>query len=80
MAGKNVANPIAVLQSAADMLEYLGVFDHCRMLRESLDKCVNEAKIHTPDVGGTAQTTDVVNFILHDMKQKVQNFYEAKSI
>lgn len=78
MAGKNIANPIAVLNSASDMLDYLGLHDHCRMLRESVDKCLNEAKIHTPDLGGTAQTTDVINFILHDMKQKVQNFYEAK--
>ena len=78
VAGKNIANPIAVLNSAADMLEYLALDDHCAMLRGSLDKCLNEEKIHTPDLGGTAHSTDVINFILHDLKQKTQNFYEAK--
>lgn len=80
MAGKNIANPIAVLNSSADMLEYLGLEDHCRLLRGSIDKCLNEAKIHTPDLGGTSSTTDVINFVLHDLKQKTQYFYEAKQI
>lgn len=80
VAGKNIANPIAVLNAAADMLEYLGLNDYCIMLRDSIDKCINVAKIHTLDMGGNAQTTDVINFILHDMKQKVQNFYEAKAV
>lgn len=78
MAGKNIANPIAVLNSSADMLEYLGLHHHCNMLRSSVDKCLNEAKIHTPDLGGDAMTTDVINFVLHDLKQKTQYFYEAK--
>ena len=80
VAGKNIANPIAIYNAAADMLEYLGLHDYCNMLRSSLHKVVNEAKIHTPDLGGTATTSDVVDFIMHDLREKVQNFYSGKQI
>jgi len=66
--GKNVANPLAMLNASADMLEYLGLEDDCMMLRESIDKVINSEKLHTKDMGGTASTTDVVNFIAEDIK------------
>ena len=79
VAGKNVANPIAVLNAAADMLEYLGLGAECGMLRDSLDKCLNVEKIHTRDLGGTASTTDIIDFLLRDMKEKTRAFYEARA-
>lgn len=72
VAGKNIANPIAMFNASADLLEYLGLEQYASILRGSIDRALNVKKIHTPDLGGSATTTDVVNFILHDVKKKTQ--------
>lgn len=46
--GKNVANPIGIMNAAADLLRYLKLKQHSIRLREAIDKTVNEDKIHTP--------------------------------
>lgn len=61
--GKNVANPIAMIWSGAMMLEFLGQGDanytaaHDAMLG-AIERCLVEGP-RTPDMGGTANTTDV---------------------
>ncbi|XP_054259978.1 isocitrate dehydrogenase [NAD] subunit gamma, mitochondrial-like isoform X1 [Macrosteles quadrilineatus] len=66
IAGKNIANPIAMLNAAVDMLEHLGHQTHANLLSAAINQTVNVDKIHTPDLGGTATSTDVVqNIIKH---------------
>ncbi|XP_075218903.1 isocitrate dehydrogenase (NAD(+)) 3 non-catalytic subunit gamma isoform X2 [Lycorma delicatula] len=66
IAGKNIANPIAMLNSAVDMLQHLGHQTHADIIENAINKTVNEDRIHTPDLGGTATSTDVVqNIIRH---------------
>ena len=72
VAGKNIANPLAMFNASADLLEYLGLERYSSIIRSSIDRVLNKAKVHTPDLGGEAKTTDVVDFILHDVKQKTQ--------
>jgi len=61
--GKNIANPIAMIWSGAMMLEFLGQGDanytaaHDAMLG-ALERCLVEGP-RTPDMGGTANTTEV---------------------
>jgi tartrate dehydrogenase/decarboxylase/D-malate dehydrogenase len=61
--GKNIANPIAMIWSGAMMLEFLGQGDanytaaHDAMLA-AIERCLVEGP-RTPDMGGTANTTDV---------------------
>ncbi|MBD8656140.1 tartrate dehydrogenase [Oxalobacteraceae sp. CFBP 13730] len=61
--GKNIANPIAMIWSGAMMLEFLGQGDanytaaHDAMLG-AIERCLVEGP-RTPDMGGTANTTDV---------------------
>ena len=61
--GKNIANPIAMIWSGAMMLEFLGQGDanytaaHDAMLG-AIERCLVEGP-RTPDMGGTASTTDV---------------------
>ncbi|GAA0427050.1 tartrate dehydrogenase [Massilia aurea] len=61
--GKNIANPIAMIWSGAMMLEFLGQGDanytaaHDTMLG-AIERCLVEGP-RTPDMGGTANTTDV---------------------
>lgn len=70
MTGKNIANPIAVLNASADLLQHLMLEDYAVMIRRAINKALNEAKIHTPDLGGHYGTTDVVNFVVDDIRQQ----------
>ena len=64
----NIANPLAMINASADMLEHLGLVYHATVIRNSIHKVLNEARIHTPDLGGTHHTTDVIDFILKDVQ------------
>jgi isocitrate dehydrogenase (NAD+) len=72
VAGKNIANPIAMFNASADLLDYLELDDYALILRDAIYNALNVAKIHTPDLGGQHTTQDVVNFILNEVKEKTQ--------
>ncbi|MBQ5948692.1 tartrate dehydrogenase [Massilia sp. ST3] len=61
--GRNIANPIAMIWSGAMMLDFLGAGDarytaaHDALLR-AIEHCLQEGP-RTPDMGGSANTTDV---------------------
>lgn len=60
--GKGIANPIATFWTAAMMLEHLGEAKAARQLMKAIE-AVTAAKIHTPDLGGTATTADVTRAV-----------------
>ncbi|CAH1998154.1 unnamed protein product [Acanthoscelides obtectus] len=64
IAGKNVANPIAMLNAGIDMLHHLGHVQHADLITKAMVKTICEDKIHTPDLGGTAKSTDVIQNII----------------
>lgn len=67
IAGKNVANPIAMLNAAVDMLRHLGHKEHAVLIQNAINKTVNEG-VHTPDLGGTATSRDVIDNIKKHIK------------
>lgn len=67
IAGKNIANPIAMINASIDMLEHLGNHYHADLIRRAVDTTVNVQKVHTPDLGGTASSTDVVQAIINNI-------------
>nr|XP_023022997.1 isocitrate dehydrogenase [NAD] subunit gamma, mitochondrial-like [Leptinotarsa decemlineata] len=64
IAGKNIANPIAMLSASVDMLNHLGHLQHANMIKNAIVQTLCEDKIYTPDLGGTAKSTDVVQRII----------------
>ncbi|XP_071438704.1 isocitrate dehydrogenase [NAD] subunit gamma, mitochondrial-like isoform X1 [Hetaerina americana] len=64
IAGKNIANPIAMLNAAVDMLEHLGFTYHASNIKKAIEFTINEDRFHTPDLGGSSSSTDVVQNIL----------------
>jgi len=76
IAGKNIANPISMLNAAVDLLLHLGLDNHAQWLAEGIHKTINEDKIHTPDLGGQATSMDVVKNIIEylQLKTKVENW------
>jgi isocitrate dehydrogenase (NAD+) len=67
IAGKNAANPIALILSAAMMLEHLGENDAARRVRKAVDAVLAEGKKLTPDLGGTAGTTEIAEAIIIEL-------------
>ena len=59
IAGKGLANPLATVWSASQMLDFLGHADSSRMLLDAVEKVLVEKKCLTPDLGGTATTSEV---------------------
>jgi 3-isopropylmalate dehydrogenase len=64
IAGKNVANPIAAILSAAMMLDHLGAPTAGDDLRRAVGKVLAADGPKTPDLGGTASTNDVGEAVL----------------
>jgi isocitrate dehydrogenase (NAD+) len=57
IAGRNVANPTALLLSAVMMLEHLGERDAAGRIRRALETVLAAGAVRTPDLGGAASTT-----------------------
>lgn len=67
IAGKNIANPSALLLAFALMLEALGKLDEANRLRTALAAVVEEGKTVTPDIGGHATTTEFTQAIIEKL-------------
>ncbi|HSB62168.1 MAG TPA: isocitrate/isopropylmalate dehydrogenase family protein [Vicinamibacteria bacterium] len=63
IAGKNAANPMALVLSSAMMLEHLGENDAARRVREAVDGVLAEGGKLTRDLGGSAGTTEIAEAI-----------------
>ena len=64
IAGKGVANPLALLLAAAMMLDHVGHQEAGAKLRAAIDATLRVDGVRTGDLGGTATTRDVTQAIL----------------
>jgi 3-isopropylmalate dehydrogenase len=66
IAGQGIANPAAMLRSTALLLEHaLGQPDEARALERAVDEALESAP--TPDLGGSATTSDVGAAVLRGL-------------
>jgi isocitrate dehydrogenase (NAD+) len=63
IAGKNLANPMALVLSSAMMLDHIGELDPARRVREAVHAVLREGKHLTRDLGGKAGTTEIAEAI-----------------
>jgi 3-isopropylmalate dehydrogenase len=68
LAGKNVANPIGAILSAALMLEYLGAVDEARVIERVVQQAV-VGRQGTPDIGGTLGTIETGDWIAREIRE-----------
>jgi isocitrate dehydrogenase (NAD+) len=68
IAGRNVANPIAVLLSALLMLRHLGEGATAARVRRALDRVLLSGQVRTRDLGGSASTTEFAGAIIEALK------------
>jgi isocitrate dehydrogenase (NAD+) len=67
IAGKNLANPTAVIRSSQLMLDYLGETQAAARIQAALEKVYGEKKALTRDVGGTASTSEFADAVIAAM-------------
>jgi isocitrate dehydrogenase (NAD+) len=58
IAGKNLANPTALLLSALLMLDHIGEAAAAQAIRQALERVLADGSVRTRDLGGTATTTE----------------------
>ena len=68
IAGKGIANPIALLLAAAMMLDHAERRDAAAKLRAAIDTTLRVDGVRTGDLGGNATTHDVTQAILRRLK------------
>ena len=67
IAGKGIANPIAMMLSAVMMLRYIGENEAADRLDGAILKVLNEANILTGDLGGSATTMQLANEVKNNL-------------
>jgi isocitrate dehydrogenase (NAD+) len=64
IAGRGIANPLALMLSAAMMLDHAGEQDKGRRLRRAIDQVLREDNVRTGDLGGNASTRDFTQAVV----------------
>jgi len=62
--GQGIANPIATIRSTALMLEFRGEEEAAAKIYAAVDANLEEGKLLSPDLGGSAKTEDVLQDII----------------
>ncbi len=64
IAHRNIANPSALLLAGIMMLQHLGMHEEAGRIRTALETTIREGDSLTPDLGGSASTTDFTSALL----------------
>lgn len=64
IAGRDLANPIAVTLSAAMMLAHLGEDEAAHRIQHAVEKVLAAGEVMTGDLGGTAKTSEITDAII----------------
>jgi isocitrate dehydrogenase (NAD+) len=64
IAGKGIANPLALLLAAGMMLDHVSRPDLSGRLRRAIDKTLREDNVRTGDLGGKATTKELAQAVI----------------
>ncbi|XP_029451037.1 isocitrate dehydrogenase [NAD] subunit beta, mitochondrial isoform X2 [Rhinatrema bivittatum] len=65
--GRNIANPTAMLLTAANMLRHLNLEYHSNLISEAVKKVVKQGKVRTTDMGGYATSVDYTQAVISSL-------------
>jgi len=68
IAGKGIANPVALMLAAAMMLDHCKMAERAGRLRKAIDDTLNVDKVRTGDLGGTASTSAFTSALVSRIK------------
>lgn len=63
IAGKDLANPTALLLSAVMMLRHMGLHDHAQKIQTACFKTIQDKKVLTKDLGGNSKCSEFTEAI-----------------
>ena len=69
IAGKGIANPLASIWSVAQMLEFFGKKQWSDRVIAAIETLLTERKTLTPDLGGSAKTSDIGEAVLEILRR-----------
>ena len=69
IAGKGLANPLATVWSASQMLDFFGHEDWGKLLIDAIEKVLVEKKVLTPDLGGNSTTKEFADEIIRKINE-----------
>jgi len=72
IAGKNIANPTALILSGAMMLNYIGETEKADAIADAVSKTISEGKYITMDLGGSSSTSDMTDAIIEKILESKQ--------
>lgn len=67
IAGKNIANPIAMILSGVEMLKYLGFVEEAQRVEKGIEHVLKQRDYITPDLGGVSGTNEMAAAIIEAM-------------
>ncbi|MGD6875769.1 tartrate dehydrogenase [Bacillus infantis] len=75
IAGQGIANPLAAIWSAGQLLEFLGYRNLAEKLIAAIEHVLVESMVLTPDLGGTSSTSEVGSQVVEKLSEiyKVTN-------
>ncbi len=68
IAGKNIANPTSIILASVQMLDYLGMDNRARRIREALRATIADGNYTTRDLGGESSTTEFTDAVIRALQ------------
>jgi len=69
IAGKDLANPTALLLSSVMMLRHMDLYDHAAKIESACFQVIKEGKAITGDLGGSAKCSEFTEEIIRKIEQ-----------
>lgn len=69
IAGQGIANPLAAIWAGQMMLEFLGEKPAAARLMQAIEAVAQAGRTLTPDLGGSATTTEVASAVLDEVRR-----------
>ena len=80
IAGKNLANPTAVLRSGLLMLRHLGEHEAALKIRNAIEYVYRDKKNLTKDVGGSATTSQFTDAVIAAMEMQANEKQDLQAV
>ncbi|WHY00164.1 tartrate dehydrogenase [Neobacillus sp. DY30] len=73
IAGRGIANPLATIWSASQMLDFFGYEEYGKLVLEAIQQLLVEGQVLTPDMNGTSSTSEVADRIIEIIASTVSS-------
>ena len=67
-AGRNIANPTAMLLSSANMLRHLSLVSYAQRIENAVNKVIKSGKYRTKDIGGYCSQSEFFKAVLNSLE------------